>query len=153
MWETFVKRKQQKPIANIQSSCMTVQKALLSVCVYFSDMFNKHFSLTPMFCRLLCFCSATLSIDSSEWSMTVCLGLAGDQWHCITVKPRYLATFDPGHNFGERRGWRLNGGSTRMRPTTQEGKHLCHYTVHVCAVLCLLLADTAQSKASTCQLH
>jgi len=31
-----------------------------------------------------------------------------------TVKPRYLATFGPGHNLGERRGWRLNGGSARM---------------------------------------
>jgi len=26
-----------------------------------------------------------------------------------TVKPRYLATFGPAHNYGERRGWRLNG--------------------------------------------
>jgi len=31
----------------------------------------------------------------------------------ITVKPRYLATFRPGHNFGERRGWRLNEGSIK----------------------------------------
>ena len=51
-----------------------------------------------------------------------------------TVKPRYLAIFGPGHNFGVRRGWRLNGGSARMRPGTQEGKRLCPYTVHVCAV-------------------
>jgi len=30
-----------------------------------------------------------------------------------TVKPRYLATFRPGHNFGERRGWRLNEGNIK----------------------------------------
>jgi len=38
-----------------------------------------------------------------------------------TVIPRYLATFRPGHNFGERRGWRFNEGSVIMRHRTQEG--------------------------------
>jgi len=37
-----------------------------------------------------------------------------------TVKPRYLATFGPGHDFGDRRGWSLNGGNARMRPMTQK---------------------------------
>jgi len=44
-----------------------------------------------------------------------------------TVKPRYLATFRPGHNFGERRGWRLNEGSIKYAR-----KHMavgvCKYT-------------------------
>ena len=39
-----------------------------------------------------------------------------------TVKPHYLATFGPGHKFGERRGWPVNGGSTRMRPGDTRGQ-------------------------------
>ena len=44
-----------------------------------------------------------------------------------TVKPRYLATLRPGHNFGERRVWRHNEGSIKY-----DRKHMkvgvCKYT-------------------------
>ena len=60
-----------------------------------------------------------------------------------TVKPRYLATLGPGHNFGERRGWRLNGGSARMRSGTQECVYAC---TMCCWFIGLLLADTLPLK-------
>jgi len=44
-----------------------------------------------------------------------------------TVKPRYLATFRPGHNFGERRGWRLNEGSIKY-DRKHMGVGVCKYT-------------------------
>jgi len=54
--------------------------------------------------------------------------------HCmLTVKARYpLATFRPGHNCGERRGWRLNESSIIMRRRTQEGtRSWMHMHVYV----------------------
>jgi len=48
-------------------------------------------------------------------------------WNATTVKPRYLATFRPGHNFGERWGWRLNEGSIKY-DKKHMGVGVCNYT-------------------------
>ena len=65
---------------------------------------------------------------------------------CIacTVKPRYIATFGPGHDFGERRGWRLNGGSARMRLGHKRAS--VYARTMCCMFIGLLLADTPQLK-------
>ena len=75
--------------------------------------------------------------------------MTGTHWPLLNTpteyvnKPRYLATFGPGHNFGERRGWQLNRGSARMRPGTQECVYAC---TMCCRFIGLLLADTPQLK-------
>jgi len=63
--------------------------------------------------------TAADSRNIAQQSTAVCIYLTVYYHHPLitrtiyTVKPRYLATFRPGHNSGERRGWRLNEGSIK----------------------------------------